>query len=176
MAAKILIDPINASTRNKSTAMRRQIGANPGQEVEAARRGSGRGQCLAEPAFVGQSGGQRRRRRERRRRRRKRWLRRGARQPRAEEHQQPVGWKALASHCSGARHIPDGSSWPSVEQHRRPGHLKPEETERDFSGQRLVIGDAILLAFDLRKNSSSDSSLQKSSTLGFLFASLSILR
>ena len=31
--------------------------------------------------------------------------------------------------------------------------IKPEETERDFSLQQLGIGDAILLAFDLRKNS-----------------------
>ena len=31
--------------------------------------------------------------------------------------------------------------------------IKPEETERNFSNHRLKIGDAMLLAFDLRKNS-----------------------
>ena len=31
--------------------------------------------------------------------------------------------------------------------------IKPEDTECDFSGQSLGVGDAILLAFDLRKNS-----------------------
>ena len=31
--------------------------------------------------------------------------------------------------------------------------IRPEETERDFSRHGLVVGDAILLAFDLRKNS-----------------------
>ena len=31
--------------------------------------------------------------------------------------------------------------------------IKPEETERDFSHKDLVAGDAMLLAFDLRKNS-----------------------
>ena len=31
--------------------------------------------------------------------------------------------------------------------------IKPEETERDFSRQRLNVGDAILLAFDLQNNS-----------------------
>ena len=31
--------------------------------------------------------------------------------------------------------------------------IKPEETYRDFSRQNLGIGDAILIAFDLRKNS-----------------------
>ena len=30
--------------------------------------------------------------------------------------------------------------------------IKPEETERDFSGNGLKAGDAILLAFDLQKN------------------------
>ena len=31
--------------------------------------------------------------------------------------------------------------------------IKPGETERDFSRQYLNVGDAMLLAFDLRKNS-----------------------
>ena len=31
--------------------------------------------------------------------------------------------------------------------------IKPEETERDFSRQNLQIGDAMLLAVELRKNS-----------------------
>jgi type IV secretory pathway ATPase VirB11/archaellum biosynthesis ATPase len=31
--------------------------------------------------------------------------------------------------------------------------IKPEETERDFSRKNLKAGDAMLLAFDLRKNS-----------------------
>ena len=31
--------------------------------------------------------------------------------------------------------------------------IKSEETERDFSGQKLNPADAMLLAFDLRKNS-----------------------
>ena len=31
--------------------------------------------------------------------------------------------------------------------------IKFEETERDFSRQSLDVGDAMLLAFDLRKNS-----------------------
>ena len=31
--------------------------------------------------------------------------------------------------------------------------IKPEETERSFRGQNLTVGDAILLAFDLTKNS-----------------------
>ena len=31
--------------------------------------------------------------------------------------------------------------------------IKPEETRRDFSNQNLNVGDAMLLAFDLRKNS-----------------------
>ena len=31
--------------------------------------------------------------------------------------------------------------------------IKPEQTEADFSNQRLTVGDAILLAFDLQKNS-----------------------
>ena len=31
--------------------------------------------------------------------------------------------------------------------------IKPEETQRDFSCQKLNVGDAMLLAFDLRKNS-----------------------
>ena len=31
--------------------------------------------------------------------------------------------------------------------------IKPEETERDFSGLRLNPADAMLIAFDLRKNS-----------------------
>ena len=30
--------------------------------------------------------------------------------------------------------------------------IKPEETKRDFSGNGLQAGDAILLAFDLQKN------------------------
>ena len=30
--------------------------------------------------------------------------------------------------------------------------IKPEETKRDFSNQRLKAGDAVLLAFDLEKN------------------------
>ena len=31
--------------------------------------------------------------------------------------------------------------------------LKPDQTSADFSGQDLGVGDAILLAFDLKKNS-----------------------
>ena len=31
--------------------------------------------------------------------------------------------------------------------------LKPDQTSADFSKQRLAVGDAILLAFDLKKNS-----------------------
>ena len=31
--------------------------------------------------------------------------------------------------------------------------IKPEETERNFAGWGLKVGDAMLLAFDLRKNS-----------------------
>ena len=31
--------------------------------------------------------------------------------------------------------------------------IKPEETERDFASMGLKVGDAMLLAFDLRKNS-----------------------
>ena len=31
--------------------------------------------------------------------------------------------------------------------------IKPEESKRDFSNQNLGVGDAMLLAFDLRKNS-----------------------
>ena len=31
--------------------------------------------------------------------------------------------------------------------------LTPDQTEADFSGRRLDVGDAILLAFDLSKNS-----------------------
>ena len=31
--------------------------------------------------------------------------------------------------------------------------ITPEDTERDFSGWHLNVGDAILLAFDLQKNS-----------------------
>ena len=31
--------------------------------------------------------------------------------------------------------------------------IKPEETKRDFSYKGLGFGDAMLLAFDLRKNS-----------------------
>ena len=31
--------------------------------------------------------------------------------------------------------------------------IKPEETKRDFSSQYLKFGDAMLLAFDLCKNS-----------------------
>ena len=31
--------------------------------------------------------------------------------------------------------------------------IKSEETERDFSSRGLQVGDAMLLAFDLRKNS-----------------------
>ena len=31
--------------------------------------------------------------------------------------------------------------------------IMPDETERDFSAQGLMVGDAMLIAFDLRKNS-----------------------
>ena len=31
--------------------------------------------------------------------------------------------------------------------------IKPEETERNFASMSLEVGDAMLLAFDLRKNS-----------------------
>ena len=31
--------------------------------------------------------------------------------------------------------------------------LKPDQTKADFSGNSLKVGDAILLAFDLKKNS-----------------------
>ena len=31
--------------------------------------------------------------------------------------------------------------------------IKPQDTERNFSRQDLTVGDAMLLAFDLRKNS-----------------------
>ena len=31
--------------------------------------------------------------------------------------------------------------------------LKPDHTSADFSNQKLQVGDAILLAFDLKKNS-----------------------
>ena len=31
--------------------------------------------------------------------------------------------------------------------------LKPDQTEANFSGNNLKVGDAILLAFDLKKNS-----------------------
>ena len=30
--------------------------------------------------------------------------------------------------------------------------IKPEETKRDLSGQNLSVGDAVLLAFDLKQN------------------------